>query len=150
MPFTVSPLREFWLRHYPGHAKVLRYIASGSIAEVVGLVLLYALTDLLGIWYLLSSMLAFAIAFAVSFIFQKFWTFQDLGREKIFRQWWAYIGVAVLNLGFNTLLMYMFVQYAGFHYLVAQVVSSFLIAFESYFVYQHLIFDTPMRKIEGS
>lgn len=134
-------VRTFFQRHYPGHAKVARYIASGSIAEVVGLVLLYVFTDWLGIWYLVSSMVAFVIAFGVSFGFQKFWTFEDHGREKMHRQWWTYLAVAVVNLGFNTVLMYMFVEYAGINYLVAQVVSSFIIAFESYFVYQHFIFD---------
>ena len=140
-------IRNFIQHHYPGHAKIARYLVSGSIAEVVGLVLLYAFTDFLGIWYLVSSMLAFLIAFIVSFGFQKLWTFQDHGKENIHWQWSAYLGVAFVNLGFNTLLMFMFVQYVGFNYLVAQVLSSFLIAFESYFVYQHFIFDTPLREV---
>lgn len=142
----MKPISDFVRRHYPGHAKVGRYIASGSIAEVVGLLLLYVFTDWLGIWYLVSSIFAFVIAFGVSFAFQKFWTFQDHGKENIHWQWGVYMAVAVVNLGFNTLLIYVFVEFAGLNYLVAQVLSSFLIAFESYFVYQHFIFDTAIRE----
>lgn len=143
MPSHTKWVRRLVERHYPGHAKVFRYVASGSVAEVVGLILLYAFTDLLGIWYLVSSMVAFVIAFGASFALQKFWTFQDHRKENIHKQAGVYFAVALVNLGFNTLLIFVFVEYIGFYYLVAQVLASFLVAFESFFVYQHFIFHKP-------
>jgi putative flippase GtrA len=51
-----------------------------------------------------------------------------------------YFFVAVGNLVLNTVLMYLFVEKIGLYYLIAQIVASALIAVESFFVYQRLIF----------
>ena len=128
---------------YPRFAKIGRYLLSGGIATATDLVLLYVGTEWLGMWYLLSSICAFGIAFCVSFILQKFWTFQDHGTENMRMQVGGYLGVAVTNLGINTLLVFIFVEQVALHYMVAQIIASVLIACESYFVYQYLIFRAP-------
>lgn len=128
---------------YPRLAKLARYLISGGTAAGVDLVLLYAFTEWLHIWYLLSSIFAFIIAFVVSFVLQKFWTFQDHGRDNMHVQAGVYLAVAVTNLALNTLLVYVFVQNVGLHYIFAQIAASALIAIESFFVYQHFIFRVP-------
>jgi len=121
-------------------AKVGRYLFSGGIAAVTNLVLLYVLTDLAHIWYLISSVLSFLVAFMVSFFLQKFFTFQDHGREDTHKQALVYLLVTGTNLVINTALIYALVQYAGFHYLVAQILTSIAIAVESYVIYGMFIF----------
>lgn len=128
---------------YPSHTKILRFLISGGISLGTDLVLLYIFTDILGIWYLASAIAAFILAFGVSFTLHKFWTFGDLSREDIHMQAGIYFLVAVVNLALNTLLVYLFVERAGFHYLIAQITASALIAIESFFVYQRYIFRTP-------
>ncbi len=120
--------------------KVFRYLCSGGTAAFVDLVLLYLFTSKLHIWYLLSAILAFLFAFIVSFVLQKFWTFGDLGTEKWKSQATIYFVVTGTNLGINTLLMYLFVDFAHLHYMPAQIITSGLIAIESYFVYQIFVF----------
>lgn len=122
------------------NAKVLKYLISGGSAAVVNLSVLYISTDILHVWYLASSVLANIIAFFVSFFLQKFWTFNNASVELVKKQLALYLLVAVINLGINTLLMFVFVEYAQLHYLLAQIVTSGLIAIESFFVYQHFIF----------
>ncbi|MDO8590606.1 MAG: GtrA family protein [bacterium] len=120
--------------------KIVKYLISGGTAAMVNLVLLYILTDLFGVWYLTSGVIAFSAGFIVSFVFQKFWTFSDHRREVMHIQAGAYLVVGIVNLGLNTLFIYLLVTYAGFHYLWAQIVSGVVIACQSFFVYKHLIF----------
>ena len=124
--------------------RVLKYLISGGTAAAVNIGLLYFLTDTLGIWYIFSAVLAFAVAFVVSFGFQKFWTFEDHSTDGMHGQAAAYLLVALVNLGVNTALIYGFVEFLGIHYLLAQIIAGIIIACESFFVYKKFIFhDRP-------
>ena len=125
---------------YPTHTKVLRFLIAGGIAVSVDLGLLYLFTDIFGIWYLLSSVLAFILAFLVSFTLQKFWTFRDRERAGMHSQMGIYFLISVSNLCLNTLIVYFGVDVVGLHYLVAQIIASLLIACGSFFIYQRFVF----------
>lgn len=128
-------------------AKLVRYLFSGGMAAVTNLVLLWLFTDVCHIWYLLSSILAFLIAFGVSFVLQKFFTFQDHATEGIHGQAAAYFAVTGTNLLVNTGLMYLFVDIGHMNYLLAQVAASIIIAVEGYVVYNIFIFKKqPHRR----
>ena len=120
--------------------KIFRYLVSGGSAAVVHVSMLFVFVELLHLWYVVSSMFAFLIAFVVSFLLQKFWTFRNPSREGVHKQAGIYFLVAVINLTLNTLLIYVFVEYFNFHYLLGQIVASGLIAISSFFIYSKFIF----------
>ncbi len=126
--------------------KILRYLFSGTTAFGINFFFLYVFTEWVGLYYLVSVVLAFSMAVVVSFILQKFWTFRNNSKIDLHRQAKIYITVAIINTGINTLLVYLFVEYVGLHYLTGQFFSSGLIAVESFFVYQIFIFkkDSPV------
>jgi len=126
--------------------KILRFLISGGSATFVDFFFLYAFTEWAGFYYLVSSVLAFLISITVSFILQKFWTFKNNSREDMRQQVLTYISIAVLNLVINTSLVFIFVEYAGFHYLLGQFLSSVFIALESFFVYHFLIFKLKKQE----
>ena len=125
------------------HARILKFLISGGSAAVVDLGLLYLLTDVFHVWYLLSAVLAFMAAFAVSFSLQKFWTFSNHDLDVIHRQLAMYLALALVGLGINTVSMYFLVDHAGLHYLGAQILTSAFIAIGNFFAYTHLIFKVP-------
>lgn len=119
---------------------IVKYLISGSTAAFVDLGLLFVFTDIFGVWYLLSAIIAFIFAFFTSFYLQKFWTFSDRRTEGLTRQMTLYFVVAVANLILNTALMYVFVDFIGVHYFISQIIVALLIACGSFFVYRNLIF----------
>jgi len=120
----------------------LRFLISGAIAAAVDIGSLYLLTDLIGLWYLNSAVLAFTVSLVVSFSLQKFWTFDDrrINSEIVRKQGAAYVLLAVINLLINTGLMYVFVDILNWHYLVSQIVAGILIAISSFLIYRNFIF----------
>lgn len=132
---------------YPTCAKVVRYLISGGTAAFVNVALLYLFTDIFGVWYIASAVISFILAFAVSFMLQKFWTFQDSSKDGVHKQAAAYLCVALVNLFLNTGLLYLQVEYLHIHYILSQLIASMLIAFESFFVYQIFIFREKTGKI---
>jgi putative flippase GtrA len=120
--------------------KTFKYVTSGGTAAVVDLFFLKLLVDSFKINYLISSIIAFLIAFSVSFLLQKFWTFQDSNMEGVHKQASIYFIVSLTNLGVNTLLMYFFVDHFHIHYFLSQIIASGLLAISSYFIYSRFIF----------
>jgi putative flippase GtrA len=122
--------------NHPRRMKIMRYIISGGMATATNLLFLFILTDLIGVWYVLSAVFSYVISFVVSFSMQKYWTFKDNSSDRIGAQAVWYISVTTANLGLNTLGIFLLVHYGHFHYLLAQLVVSLLIAIESFFIYR--------------
>ena len=123
---------------YASHMKIFRYLVSGGMATLTNLLFLFIFTNLLGIWYITSEIMAYIISYAVSFTMQKYWTFNDSSKDKIKSQAIIYTIVTTANLGLNALILYALVQYGHLNHLVGQVIASAIIAIESYFIYKYL------------
>lgn len=139
MNFLIRKYRQFENK-YAKYARIFRYIVSGGTAGVTDIVFLYIFTEYIGLWYVLSAVLAYVIAFVVSFTLQKYWTFRSYSNEKVVSQGVAYFIVGLINLGLNTLLIYVFTDCIYIHYIISQIITSALIAVLSFFVYKKVIF----------
>jgi putative flippase GtrA len=120
--------------------KVIKYIFSGGMAAVTNLSALYLLVEFLGVHYLVASILSFIVSIAVSFIMQKFWTFEDSSRDTIHAQFAIYTVVVLINLVLNTFLVYAFVEWLSIWYFAAQFLAAAIIALVSFFAYRNLVF----------
>lgn len=126
--------------------QILRYLVSGGVAALVLFISLYVLKEFLNVWYLYSSIVSFILATITSFIFQKFWTFQDKRIDIVHEQAVAFLSLSTLNFFINTGLMYLFVDIFNIWYFTSQVITTGIIAFGSFFIYKFLIF----KNIESS
>lgn len=133
-----SRLYTRYEERYPRMMKWARFFISGGTGAAINIGILFLLTHVAHLWYLFSSIVAFILSVCASFIFQKFWTFQDKQTDGMHVQAGWYVIVALVNLGINTLIMYACVDGLGWHYVASQIVASLLIAIESYFVYRKL------------
>jgi putative flippase GtrA len=135
------------LRMWGARHKLLRYLISGGSATTINFFVLYACTEWLHVYYLISVVIAFICALGVSFVLQKFWTFKDAQQGDVHRQAVVYTCVAIANTIINVTLVYLLVEFVGVHYLIGQFISSGFIALESYFVYQLFIFKKKSGEI---
>ncbi len=120
--------------------RLIKYLISGCTAAAVNIGFLYLFTDIFNIHYLISGVLAFILAFGVSFTLQKFWTFQNHSRQLLGRQLAIYLIVSVSSLVINTLLLYLLVDWFGVWYILAQIIAGGLLAVVNFFIYRFVIF----------
>ncbi len=118
----------------------VKYIFSGGMATLTNLSVLFILTEVFGIYYLVSSVFAFIFSIIVSFSMQKFWTFGDSSKENIHKQFAYYLFIVLLNLVLNTFSVYVFVEYLHLWYFIAQFFAGVIIAVVSFFAYRNLVF----------
>mgnify|MGYP003394728403 CR=1 FL=1 len=122
------------------HHQLFKFIIAGGTAFAVNIMALYSLTDLVHVYYLVSTVLAFMIAFCVSFILQKFWTFRDHSRDRMHIQLSLYLGMQGINLCLNAALMYVFVEYLHVWYILSQAIIAIGLAVMSFFINRRFIF----------
>lgn len=125
---------------------ILKYIIGGSTAALVDLSILNYM-DSVGFHHRVSVNVAFISAFMVSFLFQKYWTFSDSLSDKVHKQLINYFIVSVINVILNSIIVEIilnFELFVGFPILRelvwAQILSSMIIATESFIIYRYFIF----------
>jgi len=130
------------------HQKIVKYIISGGTAAVVNFSLLYIFADILGFWYLSSSMVAFILSIGVSFSLQKLWTFQDARTDGLSKQATLFFFIQIVNLGLNTLIVYTLVEFAGLWHMVAQIIAGATLAVSSFIIFSKFLFQREVFKKE--
>lgn len=123
------------------YGRFIKFVCSGGIVAVVNLSALYLFTDILAIWYLTSSLLAYTISFFVNFFLQKFWTFEDRAHEGTTFKIGIFFLNSLLNLALNTLLMYALVDGLGLWHMLAQCIVIGILMGMNYTVYRLYIFQ---------
>ena len=121
---------------------VLRYLISGGSAAMTNLLLYLFLERVLGIYYVFSSILAFCVAFYVSFLLQKFWTFDNHDMDTVRQQGILYLFVVLSNLALGSLGLYLLVEYVHLYDVVAWFIVNAILAIVSFFIYKYFVFHT--------
>jgi putative flippase GtrA len=119
--------------------RVFKFLIAGGIGVSVNLGIFHILY-VLGVPYLIGSIIALLISMAVGFTLQKYWTFQDRMSAHIRVQFIQYAALALGNLALNTGIVYVLIDKLGTHYLLAQAAGAAIVATYSFFVYRVLIF----------
>jgi putative flippase GtrA len=120
--------------------RIFRFLISGGTAVLANVSCLLLLTEYFHVYYLYSSIASFFVGFLVTFFLQKFWTFRNADVSKTGKQMTITLIVAGVNLFINTFFVYVFVEWVGVWYMLAQILSSLLISIETYFLYKNFIF----------
>ena len=125
---------SFLQRHFSDHKLVTRYILVGSIGAFVNIAVLYILTNVVGVWYITSSIFSFTASLIVAFILQKCWAFKDLlfVKKYLARQAILYTISSVSFLILNILILYALVEMFNTWYILAQFFSLGSVAVGSF------------------
>ena len=124
---------------------IFRYLLSGGTAGLSLLFSLFVFNSILHIHYLLSAVIAFVIAFLVSFTLHRFWTFRS-HEERIDKQATMYLATCLIGLSLNTLLLYIFVDYFNLAVILSQIIVGLMMACISFFVSRKYIFKYREKK----
>ena len=101
----------------------MKFVVVGAIGTIINLLVLYILTDKLGVYYLLSAIISFLIAMTSNFILNKIWTFEERFRTKVNTRYLKFATVSLMALAVNLLFLYFFTEIIGMYYLFSQVLA---------------------------
>lgn len=117
LPYRVEALKADFLR-------LIKFSIVGVIGAGINTGFLWILTDLAGLFYLFSSVVAIEIAIIMQFLMNDRWTFKDrkttnVGQfiKRIFKSnIWRSGGLAI-----NITILYVLTEYVGVYYLISNI-----------------------------
>jgi putative flippase GtrA len=102
-----------------------RYIFVGSVATVVDIGMLFLLTSVIGVHYLLSAALAFVMGIIVNYKLSTLWIFEKTNKRKTEITIFTLIGI--VGLGLNELILWIAVEEFAIYYVLAKIISTAII-----------------------
>ena len=105
----------------------LRFGIVGAVGAVVHLAVLYGLTDLMGLWYIASGVIAVLVAATNNYILNHIWTFKERKIDSHSVGWLKYLLLAGLTDGTYIGLLAFFTEVVGLWYMLSAVLSLLII-----------------------
>jgi putative flippase GtrA len=124
-------------------SQILRFLIAGALGVSLYYLILYVLTDLVGVWYVASATVAGIANYTSNFLFQKFWTFKNKDAANIHRQAFKYLVLMILLFINNLALLYALVEWANLWYLKAQIIVTVIVTVISYLVSRRIFANKP-------
>ncbi len=111
--------------------KIVRFGLVGLSGILVNMGLLYALTEVAGLYYLVSAAIAIELSIVSNFVWNDIWTFKaarDLRFGRNLQRFGSFQAVSMGGLVINMGTLYLLADVAGVYYLIANL-AGILIAF---------------------
>ncbi|HEV7807283.1 MAG TPA: GtrA family protein [Solirubrobacteraceae bacterium] len=126
VPVAEAPRRRTRMRHAlrqrANWLQLLRFAAVGASGYVVNLAVFAAAVHGAGFDYLIAAAMAFAIALANNFFWNRGWTFRAGSGHAGF-QAARFLVVSLVAFGFNVVLLFALVEYASMPKVAAQALA---------------------------
>ena len=104
--------------------QLFKFGIVGGIAFVIDYGLLYLLTEKIGIYYLVSSLISFSVSVIFNYIASVLWVF-DVDKEKSkVRNFIYFIGLSIVGLGINELIMWGGVDKLYIYYMLVKLFAT--------------------------
>lgn len=132
------------LRHEALLEQVARFLVGGGTAALVNVLVLMLFTEVFHVWYVVSVGIASVCSFVTSFLFHKYWTFEHREGSRA-KQFAMHATLGVWNVLFGMAMVYAFVEWAGLHYVLAQILMIAITAVLNFLIYRFVIF----RRVQG-
>lgn len=104
--------RVFKLVFSPAFIKQgIKFVIVGAIGTFVNLSILYILTEIFGLLYLISETIAFTVSVINNYIFNKIYTFEEELKEKLTGKGIKFTLICVVALIVNLFVLFILVEY---------------------------------------
>lgn len=117
-----------------------RYIFVGGAAFIVDFGSLYILTDIFGIYYLLSAAIAFILGLIANYLLSISWVFNRRTMNNRLSEFTIFTTIGIIGLGLNEVLIWFFTDYVGLFYLISKIIAAIIILFWNFFARKYALF----------
>lgn len=119
--------------------KFIRYIIGGGTAAVFDLSVLYVLTDIFDIYYLVSAIIAFMLSLSYGYMFHKYITFQSKSSKHV-SHGLRFLWFQLFWLALYMFLLWLFVDIFGWWYMIVAVGAKGVVFLRNYVMNHHFNF----------
>lgn len=117
--------------------RIFKFALVGLSGVFVNEGLLWFFTEIIGLFYLVSSAIGIEVSIITNFILNEKWTFSDrvrVKKEGILRRLPKFNLVSVGGLIINITVLYILTNFLGIHYLISNLFGILCAFFWNYFI----------------
>ncbi|MCU0848351.1 MAG: GtrA family protein [Spirochaetes bacterium] len=118
----------------------IRNGVTSVIAFAFDFGILYALTDVFLVYYLISASVSYLTGHVVNYLLSIRWVFSRRKYDAVHVEFTIFLVIGFLGLGLNALLMWGFTDLAGLHYLMSKLATIVIVYFFNFFAKKYLLF----------
>lgn len=112
--------------------QLFRFGVCGVIAFAIDYGLLYALTEFVGINYLVSSAISFCVSVVVNYLISVNWVFDVAGERSKGKDLAVFVILSAIGLGINQLVMWVTVEKFALWYMIGKLIATFIVMIWNY------------------
>jgi putative flippase GtrA len=123
-----------WLYKY---RQIVKYLSIGFFGTIIDYGVLLILTEVFGIFYLISACVSYFLGLISNFILNKKYTFKFENNKLnyLIKTFLSYFFVSVSSLIITLLFMSFFVEVLGIYYIISKIIISLIMLFYRYFAH---------------
>ncbi|NBC10473.1 MAG: GtrA family protein [Planctomycetes bacterium] len=125
--------------------QVFRYGFVAVAAFAVDFTSLFLFTEWVGLHYLISAVLAFGCGLTTNYTLSVCWVFSERRVRNRRIEFAINATIALIGLGLNILLIWLFTEFVGLHYLVSKLISTATVFWWNFLVKKKLLFTARTR-----
>jgi len=118
----------------------MRYIIVSVVSLAADFGLLYLLTSVVGIHYLISAVFSYLAGLIVNYVLSTYWVFAKRRLSNRAAEFSVFALIGVIGLGVNELLMWLFTSVLLLHYMVSRIFSAGIGYVWKYIVRKYYLF----------
>jgi len=114
---------RLFLDHYE---QMIKFGIVGASGVLVNMGLLYFLTEEMGIYYIISAIIAVETSIISNFALNELWTFVEKGKDGIkhvFKRFFKFNGISIAGMGINVGMLAVLTEFAGLYYLFSNLIA---------------------------
>lgn len=108
------------------YEEMIKFGIVGASGVLVNMGLLYFLTEEVGLYYILSAVIAVETSIISNFALNEIWTFVEKGKEgikNVFKRFFKFNGISIAGMGINVVILGVLTEFAGIYYLFSNLIA---------------------------
>ena len=118
-----------------------RYCIVGGIAFVVDFGLLFLLTDIFGVYYLVSAVIGFLSGLVTNYLLSIYWVFTTRSVQSVVLERVMFMATGIIGLVITVISLWLFTTVIGVYYLIAKLLATSLTLCWNYFIRKMVLFS---------
>ncbi|WP_414468386.1 GtrA family protein [Methanobacterium sp. ACI-7] len=111
------------------HIQFFRYIFVGGAAFIVDFASLYIFTDIFGIYYLISAVIAFILGLIANYVLSISWVFNNRTLDNKKSEFAVFAGIGIIGVILNALFIWIFTEYVLGNPYYSKIITAAIILF---------------------
>ncbi len=118
-----------------------RNFVAGAFTASLDIILLYVMTDILHIHYLISGTISFSLATALLYFISKRWIFDKSKLSSGHQEMVAFYFISVTGVILTAALMFFFVDIMGIWYMASKIAVALIIFLINFWMKKRFVFE---------